>query len=90
MYEQPSQPRSPGLWLGLSIAATLLCCWPVAIPGIVFAAQALQAQGRGDVGEARARVDRARFWTLLSIGLGVAFYVVIFGIALTGALSDTQ
>lgn len=51
-----SQPSSgnhePGLWLGLSIGATLLCCVPVGIPGIVYAALAMGSQSRGDDWEA--------------------------------------
>jgi hypothetical protein len=90
MYEQSSLPRSPGLWLGLSIAATLLCCWPLAIPGIVFAAQAMQAQGQGDVARWEDRVNRARTWTLLSIWLTVGFLVLVIALGVTGAIGGSQ
>jgi predicted alpha/beta hydrolase len=88
MYEQPAQPRSPGLWLGLSIGATILCCWPLAIPGIVFAAQAMQAQGRGDIYRWENRVNLARVWTLWSIGLTVGFLALVIGAGLLGYLDD--
>lgn len=90
MYDQPTQPRSPGVWLGLSIAATILCCWPLAIPGIVFAVQAMQAQERGDVVRWQDRVDRSRVWTLLSIGVAAGFFALVVALGLSNALAESQ
>lgn len=72
-----TQPRNPGLWLGLSIASALLCCVPVGVVGIVFSAKAMEARNRGDVQRWREEVEKARKWTLWSIGLGVAVLVLI-------------
>ncbi|MEV6964972.1 CD225/dispanin family protein [Hamadaea sp. NPDC051192] len=52
------------MWLGLSIAATLFCCTPLGIVGIVFSAMAMDANSRGDHGLAEARTERAKSWTL--------------------------
>ena len=71
-----SQDENPGLWLGLSIAATLLCCLPVGIPGIVYAALAISAQGRGDWSTAEVQTRQARGWTMASIVIGLAVIVL--------------
>lgn len=90
-YGNPAiQHRSPGLWLGFSIAATLLCCWPLAIPGIVFAAQALEAQGRGDLTRCAERVNRSRVWTLWSIWLVVGLLALgILGGGIVDAIESS-
>jgi hypothetical protein len=64
-------PAEPGLWLGLSIGASLLCCQPLGIVGIVFSALAMESRNRGDLHGWDHRVRLARTWTLWSIGLGV-------------------
>jgi hypothetical protein len=64
-------PAEPGLWLGLSIGASLLCCQPLGIVGIVFSALAMESRNRGDVYGWERRVGLARTWTLWSIGIGV-------------------
>ncbi|HCT80906.1 MAG TPA: hypothetical protein DGG94_03830 [Micromonosporaceae bacterium] len=74
----------PGLWLGLSIGATLLCCLPLGVVGIVYAAMALDANSRGDYLTARERTRQAKLWTQLSIGAGLAVLVIYICI-LSGA-----
>jgi hypothetical protein len=70
-------PAEPGLWLGLSIGATLLCCTPVGVVGIVYSALAMEARSRGDIYGWESRVQSARTWTLWSIGLGVLVVVAV-------------
>lgn len=69
-------PVNPGLWLGLSIGATLMCCVPLGIVGIVYAAMAMDAQSRGDVYLSAERAAKARLWTQWSIGIGLLFIVI--------------
>jgi hypothetical protein len=78
----PSQQRSAGLWLGLSIAATVACCLPLGIPGIVYAAKAMGDEGRGDWAAAEENVRIARLWTLWSAGIviGLTVLFVCFGV----------
>jgi hypothetical protein len=40
--------RNGGKWLAPSIASTLFCCTPLGIVGIVYAAMAMDAEGRAD------------------------------------------
>lgn len=75
-YTPPPPPDgagtlNPGLWLGLSIAATLCCCTPLGIVGIVFAAQAMGANTRGDYYETRDKIEKAKTFTFWAIGLGL-------------------
>ena len=73
----PDANPSPGLWLGLSIASSLLCCLPIGIVGIIYAALALGAQNRQDWDDAARKARMAKNWTIASIVLGVIAIVVI-------------
>lgn len=75
--------RSPGLWLGLSIASCLLCCLPLGVVGVVYAALALGAQGRGDIAEMAQKTHSARLWTLWSVGVAAAFFAIAICAGLT-------
>ena len=76
-------------WLWQSIVATVLCCLPAGVVGIVFAAQANSAKNIGDVATARAKASTARTWTLVSVGLGLLVIVGVFVLALFGAIGST-
>ncbi len=71
----PAQQVDPWLWQ--SIVATLLCCLPAGIVGIVFAAQAQTALGVGDVATAQSKASLARGWTIASIALGLAWIPLV-------------
>lgn len=76
---------APSTWLWQSIAATVLCCLPAGIVAIVYAAQAQGAVNTRDYALAREKGDRARTWTLVSIGLGLVFAALWVALALSGA-----
>ncbi len=73
-------------WFWQSIAATILCCLPAGIAGIVFSARAKEAINRGDATAAREAADKARMWTLISAGVGLVFAVLYFVFALAVGL----
>jgi hypothetical protein len=78
-YDDPppfAPERSAGKWLGLSIASTLLCCLPLGIVGIVYAAMALDAESRGDWVMAASRTQTAKTWTTWSFVLGLIVIVL--------------
>jgi hypothetical protein len=87
---RPERYADAGLWLGLSIGATLLCCTPLGIVGIVYAAMAMDANSRGDTYTAADRAAKARAWTQWSIGLGLLVFgiVICLGLANGGTGSD--
>ena len=67
----PSRQSDAGLWLGLSIAATLLCCLPLGIVGIVYSAKAMGDNTRGDWVASEENTRLARLWTLWSAGITI-------------------
>ena len=84
-YYQP--PRKAGLWLGLSIAATLACCLPLGIPAIVYAAKAMGEESSGDYAEAERLTAKARSWTIAAVVASVLFLFVGFCFFRTSAPS---
>jgi hypothetical protein len=76
MTHPSSDSNGPGLWLGLSIGATLLCCLPLGIPGIVYAALAMGAQSRGDYATAEFQTRQARGWTLAAAITGIIVVII--------------
>lgn len=77
-------------WLWQSIVATLFCCLPAGVAGIVFAAQANSAKGAGDLATAQEKARLARIWTLVSVGVGVVVILVFFVFGVFGAVMDSQ
>lgn len=67
---------TPATWLWQSIVATVLCCLPAGIVAVVYAAQAQGAVNSGDLALAREKADKARIWTLVSVGVGIAFGIL--------------
>lgn len=61
----------PDTWLWQSIVATVLCCMPLGIVGIVFSSQAQAAINVGNLVEARQKAQQAKTFTLISVGLGI-------------------
>lgn len=61
----------PDVWLWQSILATVLCCLPLGIVGIVFSSQAQAAINVGNLAEAHQKAQQARTFTLISMALGL-------------------
>jgi predicted secreted protein len=82
-YGYPSQPQSPPpsnnlVWAILSI----FCCWPLAIPAIVFAAQVNGKWAVGDVAGAQESAAKAKNFALWATIAGVVIYAIYFVLAL--------
>lgn len=77
-------------WLWQSIVATILCCQPPGIVGIVFAAQANAAKNIGDVATAQDKARLARIWTLVAVGIVVGIALVFGAFALVGAIAGSS
>lgn len=68
-------------YLWQSIAATILCCWPLGIVGIIFASKVNTLVAQGDINGAVEASKKAKLWTNLSAGLTlllVVLYVIFF------------
>lgn len=81
-----SLPRKdrPHTHLALAIASSLLCCMPLGVVAIIYAAQVEAKYNQGDVRGARMASDNARTWSLLAIGLGIVVIVTTIGLMATG------
>ncbi len=83
-------PLKPSNWLWQSIIATVLCCIPFGIVGIVYAAKVDSYYFNGRYAEAERAAGKAKMWTILAIGAGL-LYIIIWGLLLTtGQLPDTM
>lgn len=86
--QQPMQPiePQPKTWLVESILATLFCCLPLGIVGIVYASQVSSSYSVGDYKNAKFKSQMAGKWVKASfiVGLlGILLYfvfVVLLGV----------
>ena len=67
---------------------SIFCCWPLAIPAIIFAAQVNNKAQAGDIAGAQDASKKAKMFSFIAIGLGVLLiliYVVmmILGVGLS-------
>jgi hypothetical protein len=77
-YAQPGPP-APGSvpnYLVPAILVTILCCWPLGIPAIVFAAQVNGKLNQGDYAGALAASQKAKMFCWISFGLGLVVIAV--------------
>jgi hypothetical protein len=96
-WQQPTWQSTPGHgggytpvtnidpWLWQSIVATVLCCLPFGIVGIVKSSQARSAMDMGNGVLAKQRADEARTWTLVAVGAGLVGIVLWFGFVVSFA-----
>jgi hypothetical protein len=67
---------------------SIFCCWPLAIPAIIFAAQVNGKAQAGDVAGAQDSSKKAKMFSFIAIGLGLAgILIYIIMIVFFGGLS---
>lgn len=65
---------------------SIFCCWPLAIPAIIFATQVNGKLQAGDVAGAQDASKKAKTFSFLAIGLGAAvillyiIFVLVLGV----------
>lgn len=67
-------------YLWQSIVVTILCCWPLGIPAIVYAAKVDGLRARGDLQGAMSASKNAKMWCWIALGswaVLIAIYVLI-------------
>jgi len=64
-------------YLVFAILATAFCCLPAGIPAIVYASQVNSKLQAGDLAGAQAASNNAKVWCWISLGLGLAFGLVV-------------
>ena len=58
---------------------SIFCCWPLAIPAIIFATQVNGKVAAGDIAGAQDASKKAKTFSFIAIGIGVAIWL-IYGI----------
>jgi Interferon-induced transmembrane protein/GYF domain 2 len=88
-YQSPTHspyqtPMAPGTeipnYLWQSIVVTVLCCWPLGIPAIVYAAKVDGMKARGDIQGAMSASANAKKWCIISLavwGVLIALYLLL-------------
>jgi hypothetical protein len=71
---------------------SIFCCWPLAIPAIIFATQVNGKVAAGDVAGAQDASKKAKMFSFIAIGLGlvaIVIYVIwiVFIVGLSAATS---
>lgn len=79
--------QPPKTWLVESILATLFCCLPFGIVGIVNASKVESRFYAGDIDGAYKASEEAGKWSKLSIGVGIAIGVLYMLFMLIGVAS---
>ena len=80
-------PLKPNNWLWQSIVATLFCCIPFGIVGIVYAAKVDVLYFNGRYQEAEVAARSARTWTLVAFIIGVVTFIGWISFFSTGNMS---
>lgn len=81
---RPTPPKDYLLW---SILATLFCCLPGGIVGIVYSSKVSPTYDRGDYERAEEYSRLARKWVIISAIVGGAFIAIYFIFILIAALA---
>ena len=72
---------------------SIFCCWPLAIPAIIFATQVNSKTAAGDIAGAQDSSKKAKMFSFIGIGIGVLAYVIvglIYGVAIIAAISGSR
>jgi hypothetical protein len=84
---QPGYGAVPHIssYLGWAIATLILCFWPTGIVAVVYAAKVGNRLSLGDVPGAQEASRKAKMWTWITFGIGVAFWVIGIIVAVIAA-----
>ena len=86
-----NKPPRPSSYLALAIITTILCCLPTGIVSIIYSTKVNGLYEDGKYDEAERASKNAKTWGLVSIGaafLVVIIYILIFGVAIFGAMAS--
>lgn len=70
------KPKCPNTYLALAIISTILCCLPLGIVSIVYAASVETRWASGRYDEAKDASRKARNWAIASIVTSAVFIVI--------------
>ncbi len=87
------QPSKPDSWLIWSILATVMCCVPFGVVGIVYASKVDTLWAERKYDEAVAAARSARTWTLTSIvvtGVFLVLYILFWILMVFGIIGGAH
>ena len=64
---------------------SIFCCWPLAIPAIIFATQVNGKVSAGDIAGAQEASKKAKMFSFIAIGLGLAGILIYIIMLVLGA-----
>lgn len=70
--------------------ATVLCCIPFGIVGIVYAAKVDSNYFSGRYSEAASAARKARMWTIIAFCAGLLYMILLAILFATGMLPETM
>jgi len=76
-------------YLAQAILVTVLCCLPLGIPAIVFAAQVNGKLQAGDIQGAWETSEKAKMWCWWSFGVGLAVLAIYLIMMILGFSAST-
>lgn len=85
-YDIP--PLKPNNWLWQSIVATILCCMPFGVAGIIYAVKVDSFYYAGRYADAERMSQKARMWTLISAAIALVYCIIWTSMLLTGNLPE--
>ena len=74
--------------LVIAILATIFCCLPFGIVGIVFASQVSSKLAAGDYAGAQKASKSAAMWSWIAIGLGLVGGILYAGVIALGVVAE--
>jgi len=57
---------------------SIFCCWPLAIPAIIFATQVNGKVTAGDIAGAQDASKKAKMFSFIAIGIGLLGWIIAF------------
>ena len=84
----PEIPKMPNTYLLCSILATIFCCFPFGIAGIVNAVKVSEAYETGNYMEAKTYSEKAEKWSKIAAMSGISLLLLMVVIILIITFSD--
>jgi hypothetical protein len=71
---------------------SIICCWPLAIPAIIFASQVNNKVAAGDIAGAQDSSKKAKMFSYIAFGLGALWiiFVIIYVVFVIGIAALTS
>lgn len=86
--QKPIPPLKPANWLWQSILATVLCCLPFGIVGIIFATKVDSHYYSGRYAEAENAARKAKMWTIISAVSALLYFIILMILMSMGFMDD--